>query len=157
MFLAKPKKKINICLFPQTRSWKNILAPSPESAPPATAIQTNKEQSKQPQQQNQLKKQHRSEAIRSQMSKRTSNMAHMDDEDDGNMDMHGYSDRNFNDYNDNSADHIGITDDDISQPPIAKGLPTKLMFRGLRGQRQYDVPQIGKYSFQLIYLCAHFR
>lgn len=71
----------------------------------------------------------------------------MDDEGDGNMDVDGYGDRNFNDYSDNSADHMGIVDDDISQPPIAKGLPTKFMFRGMRGQRQYDVPQIGKCQF----------
>lgn len=66
----------------------------------------------------------------------------MDDDDDTNIDMDGFGDRNFNDYNDNSADHM---DDDMSQPPIAKGLPTKFMFRGMRGQRQYDVPQIGKF------------
>lgn len=83
---------------------------------------------------------------RPQLNKRTSNAAHMDDEDDTNMDMDSYVDRNFNEYNDNSADHIGITDDDISQPPIAKGLPTKFMFRGMRGQRQYDVPQIGMFN-----------
>ncbi|XP_031641247.1 homeobox protein 2 [Contarinia nasturtii] len=123
----------------QTRSWKTVPAPAPAPASqPATTIQNNTDQSKQPQQ----KKQRRSQAIRSHMSKRTSNAAHMDDDDEGNMDMHGYNDRNFNDYNDNSADHMGITDDDLSQPPIAKGLPTKFMFRGMRGQRQYDVPQI---------------
>lgn len=77
----------------------------------------------------------------------------MDDEDDGNMDMDGYGDRNFNDYNDNSADHMGIVDDDISQPPIAKGLPTKFMFRGMRGQRQYDVPQIGECQFTCSVIC----
>lgn len=60
---------------------------------------------------------------------------------DDDIDVESFVDRNFNDYSDNSAtDHM---DDDISQSPIAKGLPTKFMFRGMRGQRQYDVPQIG--------------
>lgn len=59
---------------------------------------------------------------------------------DDDIDVESFVDR-INDYSDNSAtDHM---DDDISQAPVAKGLPTKFMFRGMRGQRQYDVPQIG--------------
>lgn len=123
------------------RSLKTVPAPASQ---PATTIQNQTEQNKQSQQQQKQQQQQQQQqkriyqAIRPHMSKRTSNAAHMDADDDANMDLDG-----FNDYNDNNADHMGISDDDISQPPIAKGLPTKFMFRGMRGQRQYDVPQIG--------------
>lgn len=108
------------------------------------------EKSKQQQQQQkksvQAKSKRKNELLRPPLNKRTSSASNLDDDDDSNMDMDGYVDRNFNDYNDNSADHIGIADEDLSQQPIAKGLPTKFMFRGMRGQRQYDVPQIGKFK-----------
>lgn len=115
----------------KTRSWDTV---SSSASDPATSIQNKTEESKQIQQ-----KQRGNQVIRSHMSKRTSsNSAPYDDEDDGNTDFDG--------YNDNSPDHMGIADDDMSQLPIAKSLPSNFMFRGMRGQRPYDVPQIGKYS-----------
>lgn len=129
--------------------WQNVPAPIAQSV---HAIHNNTEQSQQPKEkkQKQLLEQRRNQAIQTHMSKRTSNVAQMNDDDD--IDVESFVDRNFNDYSDNSAtDHM---DDEISQPPIAKGLPTKFMFRGMRGQRQYDVPQIGecrKYTQYLLY------
>lgn len=46
-------------------------------------------------------------------------------------------------YSDN-METINVPKGDTNQPPITKGLPSKFMFRGMRSQRQYDVPQIGK-------------
>lgn len=122
------------------RSWQSVPAPI---AQPKHTIHNNTEQSEeskqqQQHQQQQQQKQRRNQSIQSHMSKRTSNVAHISDDDD--IDVESFVDRNFNDYSDSVTDHM---DDDISQSPIAKGLPTKFMFRGMRGQRQYDVPQIG--------------
>lgn len=88
------------------------------------------------------------------LSKRTSSTPHIgDDDDESDIDGYGNSDfGNFNEYSDNNGDHIDVMDGGINnQPPIVpKGLPTKFMMRGMRGQRQYDVPQIGK-SFSITF------
>lgn len=124
------------------QSWQSVPASIDQ---PKQTPHNNTEQSEESKQQQQLQhqrqqKQRRNQSIQSHMSKRTSNVAHMSDDDD--IDVESFVDRNFNDYSDSAIDH---TDDDMSQSPIAKGLPTKFMFRGMRGQRQYDVPQIGSY------------
>lgn len=116
-------------------SWQNVPVPI---AQPLRAINNTTEQRLEPKEKKQKPEQRQSQSIQSHKSKRTSNGAQMGDNED--LDVESFVDRNFNDYNDARAnDHM---DDDISQSPIAKGLPTKFMFRGMRGQRQYDVPQI---------------
>lgn len=85
---------------------------------------------------------------RLQLSKRTSSAAHLDGDDD--IDSFGDADfGNFNEYTDSNTDHIDIMDRGANvQPPTpSKSLTTKFMMRGMRGQRQYDVPQIGKFFF----------
>lgn len=119
-------------------SWQNVPAPI---AQPLRAIHNTTEQRLETKEKKQPQEQRRSQPIQSHKSKRTSNGAQMSDDDD--IDVESFVDRNFNDYNDaRTNDHM---DDEMSQSPIAKGLPTKFMFRGMRGQRQYDVPQIGKF------------
>lgn len=79
------------------------------------------------------------------LSKRTSSAAHRDDDDEDVDDFGDFG--NFNEYTDNNG-HVGMDmiDEGANQPSIIpKGLPTKFMLRGMRGQRQYDVPQIGKF------------
>lgn len=48
------------------------------------------------------------------------------------------------DYSD--QDHMDVMDDGVRQPVAPKGIPNNFISRGMRGQRQYDVPQIGKSS-----------
>lgn len=89
---------------------------------------------------------------RLQLSKRTSSAAHLDGDDD--IDSFGDADfGNFNEYTDSNTDHIDIMDRGANaQPPTpSKSLTTKFMMRGMRGQRQYDVPQIGKFFKTLTY------
>lgn len=39
---------------------------------------------------------------------------------------------------------MDVMDDGVRQPVAPKGIPNNFISRGMRGQRQYDVPQIGK-------------
>lgn len=39
---------------------------------------------------------------------------------------------------------MDVMDDGVRQPVPPKGIPNNFISRGMRGQRQYDVPQIGK-------------
>lgn len=69
----------------------------------------------------------------------------MNDGDVGPIDVDGFYDfGNFNEYSDNHADHMDIMDEGINQSVPPKGIPNNFISRGMRGQRQYDVPQIGK-------------
>lgn len=145
-------------------SWKSVPAQSPPLPPPPPSpamkndslteqqLQQQQKQKQQEQQQHQNKANKATDTTidhskfkRQHLSKRTSNAAHINDG-DGSIDDSYHDFGNYNEYSDHHGDHMDIMDEGINQPmPAPKGLPSNFISRGMRGQRQYDVPQIGKF------------
>lgn len=77
--------------------------------------------------------------------------------DDVDEDIEGFGDADFgsfSEYTDSQPDHINVMDRgaNVEPPTPSKSLTTKFMMRGMRGTRQYDVPQIGKLQLSDIFL-----